>query len=477
MGATNAARLATHEGSLLHAGLIAKVVPLLPCLLSLASLGGCTWVCFHLGQPLASVGFLYLVFVVLAAVYGGFWQATLLSVISVACLDYFFNEPIFSFSVGRVSNWVELGVFEFTALVITQLSNRAQLRALEAVAERRETARLYQTARRILLWDSRSDPGELVASVIREVFGLRGVVLFDGLSNLIHTCGDTGAETEERCRHLNADTFAAAENCWYCVLRLGEQAVGGLALCGTEMTQLTATALASLGAIALERARALDKQNHAEAARQAEQLRTAVLDALAHKFKTPLTVIRTANTGLPAAGDLSELQTELVSLIDREASKLNDLASRLLGAPNLDSTEFAPQPEPLLLSRLMKAAIEELERQSDRERFQVAAPAQEPPVFADRELILTAFAQLIDNALKYSFPASPIHVGLAVKETAVVLTVRSRGLVVGAGDRERIFERFYRAPGAQHCAAGHRSGAFYREDHRGRSSGRGVGGR
>jgi len=454
MGATNAARLATQEGALLNAGFTAKVAPVFPCALSLAGLGGCTWVCFHLGQPLASVGFLYLVFVVLAAVYGGFWQATLLSVISVACLDYFFDEPIFSFSVGRVSNWVELGVFEFTALVITQLSNRAQLRALEAVAERRETVRLYQTARRILLWDSRSDPGELIASVIREVFELRGVVLFDGLSNSIHTSGDTGAEAEVRCRLLNVDAFAGAENTWYCVLRLGEQTVGGLALCGTEMTQLTATALASLGAIALERARALDKQNHAEAARQAEQLRTAVLDALAHKFKTPLTVIRTANTGLPAAGDLSELQTELVALIDQEASKLNDLASRLLGAPNLDSTEFAPQPEPLLLSRLMKAAIDELERQTDRERFQVVAPVQEPAVFADRELILTALAQLIDNALKYSLPATPIHAGLVVEETAVILTVHSRGLVVGAGDCERIFERFYRAPGAQHCAPG-----------------------
>ncbi len=62
--------------------------------------------------------------------------------------------------------------------------------------------------------------------------------------------------------------------------------------------------------------------------------------------------------------------------------------------------------------------------------------------------------QLIDNALKYSFPASPIHAGLVVKETAVVLTVRSRGLVVAAGDCERIFERFYRAPGAQHCTSG-----------------------
>ena len=105
MGATNAARLATSEDALLNAG-FAKVVPLLPCLLALAGMGGCTWVCFHLGQPLASVGFLYLVFVVLAAVYGGFWQATLISVISVACLDYFFDEPIFQFQ-RRQS--VELG--------------------------------------------------------------------------------------------------------------------------------------------------------------------------------------------------------------------------------------------------------------------------------------------------------------------------------------------------------------------------------
>ena len=58
----------------------------------------------------------------------------------------------------------------------------------------------------------------------------------------------------------------------------------------------------------------------------------------------------------------------------------------------------------------------------------------------------------MDNALKYSLPASPIEVWLSVTETAVILAIRSRGLVVAPADRERIFERFYRAPGAQHCA-------------------------
>jgi two-component system sensor histidine kinase SenX3 len=107
-----------------------------------------------------------------------------------------------------------------------------------------------------------------------------------------------------------------------------------------------------------------------------------------------------------------------------------------------------------LLSRLVATAIEELERQDDRERFRVLAPAHEPHVLADRELILTALAQLVDNALKYSVPASPVDVGFVTKDDGVVLTVRTQGLVVAARDRERIFERFYRTDGARDCAPG-----------------------
>jgi signal transduction histidine kinase len=120
----------------------------------------------------------------------------------------------------------------------------------------------------------------------------------------------------------------------------------------------------------------------------------------------------------------------------------------------LDASEFAPQPEPLLFSRLVKAAIEELEEKDDRGRFEVTAPVREPPVFADRELLLTALAQLVDNSLKYSEPDSLIEAGLSVQETAVTLTIRSRGLVVAPAEKERIFERFYRAPGAQRSTVG-----------------------
>jgi K+-sensing histidine kinase KdpD len=74
----------------------------------------CTWVSFHIGQTFAFTGFLYLVLVVLAALYGGFWQATLVSIAAAACLNYYFVPPIFSFA-NSPANWVALGAFEFTA--------------------------------------------------------------------------------------------------------------------------------------------------------------------------------------------------------------------------------------------------------------------------------------------------------------------------------------------------------------------------
>jgi two-component system, OmpR family, sensor histidine kinase KdpD len=281
--------------------------------------------------------------------------------------------------------------------------------------------------------------------------------LFDAHAAACYQSGQTTMHAERHAREAflaDSDTFDSSQKSWFCVLRVGGRPAGALALCGTEMRQLAVAAVASLVAIALERARTIEKQYRAEAAREAEQLRTAVLDALAHQFKTPLTVIRTASSGLPAAGGLCEEQTELVSLIDQEAKRLNDLASRLVGAPALESTEFQPQPEPLLLSRLMRAALQEIEQPADRERFRFLLPAKESPVFADRELILTALVQLVDNALKYSEPDSIIDLQLTVKKTAVVLSVRSKGLVVSAADRERIFERFYRAPGAQDRSSG-----------------------
>ena len=314
--------------------------------LSLTAVLACTWIAFYVQFNFASAGFLYLFLIVVTALYGGFWVATLSSVVAVACLNYFFVPPVFSFTVTRPENWVALGAFEFTALTISRLSHRAHSRAAEAIAERSDSQHLYETAQRILALDRSGEPGTPIPSVLCEVFALSGVAMFDAVSARTCIAGAPPPTTEERTRStydLDADDFDAASATWFRVLRLGASPVGALALTGGSIRSLMATAIASLVAVALERGHAFDRQCHAEAARHSEQLRTAVLESLAHEFKTPLTIIHTVSSGLLAAGDLSDTHTELVTLIDKQSRKLNDLASRLLSAGNLDAAEFQPQ--------------------------------------------------------------------------------------------------------------------------------------
>ncbi len=428
----------------------------LPGGLALAGVAVSTWISFRLGQSFAFTGFLHLVLVVLAAMYGGFRQATVVSLAAAACLNYFFVPPIFSF-VNSPANWVALGAFEFTALVISRLSLHAHNQALEADARRREMERLYETSRRILLLNSAGDAGNRIVWLIRDVFHLRAVCLFDAQSGSLYQSGEGPSGAAQRTQDaycLDTDIFDDETKSWYCVLRMGLRPVGGLALIHTEMTSLASTALSSLTGIAMERVRAAQRESHAEAARQTEQLRTAVLDALAHQFKTPLTVARTASSGLLAMGGLSELQADLVGVIDQQARTLDHLASRLLGAARLDSMEVKPQREPLMFSRLAGDTIQLLGKETDRRRFRVTIAGRERFVLADRELIVTSLSQFADNALKYSEPVSPIDVRIVAEAARVVLTIRNKGLVVPSRDCERLFERFYRGPETQHLPAG-----------------------
>jgi two-component system, OmpR family, sensor histidine kinase KdpD len=441
---------------LLAGKLKAALRPAWPTLAALAGVGVCTWVSFHLGQSFAFTGFLFLVLVVLVALYCGFWQATAVSIAAAASLDYFFVPPIFSFT-NSPANWVALGAFEFTALVISRLSLRARTQAFNAITRHRDIERLYETSRRILLLNGSRDFGNRLAALIRDTFELDGVELFDALSAVTFHSGSIPATAETKTREayfLDSDVFDASSRSWYCVLRLGVRPIGSLALHGADLGKLAATALASLSGIALERFRAIEREAYAQAARRTEELRTAVLDALAHDFKTPLAIARTASSGLLAIGGLSELQIDLVTSIDRQAAQLDHLTSRLLAAARLESTEFKPHPEAVMLSGLLDLAFRRLDGEIDRSRFRIFGQGFEVPIYADPELMVTSLVQLVTNAVKYSDPGSPIDVTFAKSDGRTVFRILSRGVVVKASERERIFERFYRSPDAGHAPAG-----------------------
>jgi two-component system sensor histidine kinase KdpD len=124
------------------------------------------------------------------------------------------------------------------------------------------------------------------------------------------------------------------------VVRLGTVPVGSLVVRG-DTSPLTNNAIASLIAITFDRYRAFANESRIESERRTEQLRSTVLDSLAHAYKTPLTAIRAASTGLGEMGHLSAGQAELVSLIDEQTDLLGDLTTRLLTTARLDAGEIA----------------------------------------------------------------------------------------------------------------------------------------
>ena len=416
--------------------------------LALGAIAGCTWLSFRLGLGLATTGFLYLAIVVLTTIYRGFWTASAASLTAVACLNFFFVEPFLTFRVASMRDWIALWTFEFTALVVSRLSALAARRASEAAIQRRDSERLYQLSRRVLLFDASRPPGQMLTQAIREIFELDAVVLLDSISTSAHRSGNPPKAADERTRSaylLDRNEYDPSTRSWYCSLRLEARPMGALALCGGDISNLAANAIASLCMAALERALSVQRECRAEVARQGEQLRAAVLDALGHEFKTPLTTIWTASSAMLEVGGLSGLQHELVTLIDDQSKKLNDLASRLLTTAKLDRGDFHPALRPTLCSKVAQVVIANLDLPEARERIRIDTPCEEQPAMADAKLLGAALTQLIDNALKYSTPGSPIEIGFSSGHDKAIVSVRSHGVTIPPSERERIFERFYRS--------------------------------
>ena len=405
----------------------------------------------------STTGFVDLLVVVLVAMLSGFWEATVTSLVALTCLNYFFVPPVFSFYVADPQNWVALLTFESTALVVSRLSIQMENQARTAIQERRSMEKLYELSRRTLLMNPQQSPGAQIVAQIRDVVQVDAVALFDAARAHLDAIGSAGPELETQARETylqDRNQDHPESNTWHRALRQGVQATGAIVLRGVDLNPLMADAIASLTAIALERARSFEKQSHAEAARQSEQLRTAVLDALAHAFKTPLTAIRTASSGLLEAGGLDPSQEDLVTLIDEESDKLTNLSTRLLQTAKLDASETKLHKEMVVIPQLIEQILAQHSGQLGGHPAEVSMSNPQCATYGDRELLGTAIIQFIDNAAKYSTPASPIAIAVNDSDGEIVISVHNEGSEVRQEDRERIFDRFYRSPGSNHRAPG-----------------------
>jgi two-component system sensor histidine kinase KdpD len=413
---------------------------------------------FHLHFNLSTAGSIDLLIVVLIALKVGFWEATGSSLVAVGCLAYFFAPPILSLRVADPENWVALASFELTALIVSRLSGQVQNQTREAVQERSNATKLYELSRSILVLSRQEPPGPQIASLIAANIGVDAVAIFDPDLAKLYTAGKCVKEDEELARIAYFSDTAAHDELqayrWRRVLRSGSKPIGSLVLCGMDLNPLLVDAIASLVTAALERARSFEKESRAEAARQSEQLRTAVLDSLAHAFKTPLTVILTSTSGLLEMNHLIPSQAELVQLIDQHATHLTALTTHLLRMAKLESAEIRTRPEEVAIPNLIYEIVDECRGQLGEHSIQVHIADGDLVVSADRQLLSITIIELIINAAKYSGGNSAITISAQEQAGRVVISIHNEGSVVAFEERERIFERFYRSPATRHHASG-----------------------
>lgn len=408
---------------------------------------------FHLNLPAA--GFLDLLVVVAVSTVAGFAEASIISLLAVASLNYFFTPPVFTFRVADPQNWIALGAFEATALLISKLSSRVKSQAKTEARQRLLLERLFELSRRILSLDLRQAPGPQVVALIREIFKVEAAVIFDAAParlDATKSCPDDLRELGRNAYLTYVTEHDGASGTWQRALRRGPTHIGAIVLKGGELDRVTVDAIASLTAITLERARSFDAESRAEAVRHSEELRAAVLDGLAHAFKTPLTVIRAASSGLLETGRLADGDTETVALIEQETERLNQLTTRLLQMARIGEAHL--HRERISISTLIEAVLAHYREQLRGHAVRVLIQPPDLSAAVDRELVVTGLGQLIDNAAKYSNPGSPIAVSAEGHAGDLVISVHNEGPAISAADRDRIFERFYRADDARSRASG-----------------------
>jgi len=414
--------------------------------------------CFGFVQQvnLLTIGLLYLLIVVAVASLFGFWQASLISLLAVACLDYFFTQPLFHFYMSDPQEMIALGAFEITTIVICRLSAKESRSSRKATAHRAEMEQLYELSRSSLLLDLRQPQGPQLAVLIQRIFSTRAVALFDMNLSRQDRMGDweTGEENlAKECYLRDASEDDASTLTWQRVLRAGRKPVGALVVRG-EISPIVVDALASLAAIAIDRHQWFDKEERAEATKKGEQLRATVMDALAHEFKTPLTAVQTASSGLLELGGLTEPQRDLVTLIDGEAVRLNKLCTQLLKAAKLEARQEGLQAADVNLLDLVSAVLASHPADTERNSIQVTVEDPALTVRADRELLAMILTQYIDNARKYSTAGTPIEIGARASRSDILISVHNFGPTIRIEDRERVFERFYRSPELKDSVSG-----------------------
>ena len=396
-----------------------------------------------------TVALTFLLVVLLLASRWGLTVAITTAVVATLAFNYYFLPPIHTFTIADPQNWIALLAFLISAIVPSRLAERARREALNATRRRKEVERLYSLSQQLLATDNVMELLNSIPHYVRDAFGLKAAAMFLPKRKAVYRTGVDHPElSEEQLESVSGrGELVVDEEQQLCFvpLRIGVKPVGSLGLEGAVLSRETLEAVGSLIAISIERAGAVETLTRAEAARESEKLRSALLDSVTHEFRTPLTSIKASVTTLLSTPQIdSEGQKELLTVIDEETDRLNRLVGEAAEMAQLDAQQVELRRETYTVRRVVEAALEKSKQLLAGREVKLQLPESLPPVRIDLERIAEVLVQLLENAAKYSPPGTPITISAEPAGKMVDLSIADRGPGIDDMEQSLIFEKFYR---------------------------------
>ena len=376
--------------------------------------------------PVTGLSVVPLLVVVALAIRRGLVPALAAAVLSVLALNFFFIEPRYRLTISESENVVALVVYLIVAVVVARLAaysreraHEAEARAHQAAAREREAAMLATVARSLLAEGSVDSQLDAIAARVADSLGARSAAIS------LSSAPATGPGRRAVRLPLRGRS-------------------GWLVVEGSDDPGRIAEPLGRLIDVALERERVAVQAADAEAAQRADVAKTAVLHAISHDLRSPLTAIATAAEGLRDPETSAEDRADLAEVVHVESERLARLVDDLLDLSRIEAGAVHPQRDWTDLREVVARASEQVVRSRGRHPIEMVLPADLPLVRADAVQLERVFVNLLGNAVKFSPPGAPVVVRGGVGGGRVTVRVIDRGPGVPAAQRAHVFEPFFR---------------------------------
>lgn len=409
----------------------------------------------HVNNTTVALSFLLAILVLAAA--WGMAEAVAAAVAAVLAFNYFFLPPVGTLTVADPQNWIALAAFLIVAVVSSKLSARARQQAQQASRGRREAEMLYSFCQLLLGEGNAAQLRNAIPHHLVAAFGLESAALYIIEADTIYRShGAVGGLTPERLRAAatREEASISGDGVALVPVRIGLRPEASAGLAGSRLARTTLEALGSLLALALQRGQMLEQLARAEAARESERLKSALLDSIAHDFRTPLTAIRAAATGLLSGAVGENERQEMLQVIEQEGERLNRLVAEAAEMARLEAhlleLHYAAHP----VEEIVRAALAQCASFLNGREVRLRLAPALPPVRADLARAKEILVRLLENADQYSPRDRPITLAAEPAGEFVQISVADQGEGIEEIEQGLIFDKFYRGKDQRETSVG-----------------------